>query len=46
MWRLSNLGFFLAEGLPNFFSQIVKIFTVQYIMKLLHCKCHITVMRL
>ena len=38
IWRLSNLRFFLAEGLPSFSSQIVKVSTVQYIMKL-HWAC-------
>ena len=28
IWRLSNLQFLLAEGLPIFFSQIVKVFTL------------------
>ena len=41
-----HIWFLLAEGLPSFFSQIIKVFTVQYIMKLLHCKSHITAMRL
>ena len=32
---------FLAEELPSFFSQIVKVFPVQYMMKFIHCNCHI-----
>ena len=47
MWRLFNLRFFFSRGTSELLlTIIVKVIKVQYIMKLLHCNCHITSMRI